>query len=173
MIKQIIDVFRLVFGQVRSMSDIPGVVWCFVGILVSAVSFFTAFIRKAEKPFMFYLTLAIGVGMFIYGIVKTKRMRKKTDEELDKKIEQSNLRRENFNIETEAQHPKSTGAFARATQGPAQHYSRPAQHAAHHKTSTHHTQQRLQATHSKRFCHNCGAPITGHHRFCSNCGSRL
>ncbi|MBU0758576.1 MAG: hypothetical protein KKF44_11000 [Nanoarchaeota archaeon] len=85
MFKEISLVIKLIVSQVKSLGEIPGVVWSGVGILVSVVSLITI-LRKGTNKYFFSLMLAVGVGMIIFGIIKVRQMRKKTDEELAEKI---------------------------------------------------------------------------------------
>jgi hypothetical protein len=186
MLKQIILIIRLIISQVRSVTEIPGVVWCIVGAMVSVVSFFTAFVRKVEKPFMFYLTFIIGVGMVIYGIIKIRKMRKDTDKELQKRMSQRssvNTNNQNQNQQTYSKHTQSSGLFGQSTQQSHNvnyHQNKPVSQPSHtrsyhrkihqsHSSGSH----QQQTTPTKKFCPHCGSAVHPHHKFCANCGNRL
>lgn len=155
-----------------SVGEIPGVVFIGVGLLVSVISFFLAFLRKQNTNF-FIITLIVGVLMIIYGIIKVRVMRRNTDEEVERRRAQREYSR--MQQSAQPQQVQQGGAFERATH-PSQYQTHPHQtthytHQGHSQPSEHHTMHQTQ--HAKKFCPNCGSPVHGHHRFCSSCGGKL
>ncbi|MBD3203126.1 hypothetical protein GF327_02445 [Candidatus Woesearchaeota archaeon] len=189
MINQIILILRLMFAQVKSLSEIPGVVWSIVGVIVAVVSFFT--IRNTEKPFIFYLTLVLGIGMLIYGIYKIFNMRKSTEKRLDKKMRERRQRpytpREPHNAQrTSGPFGQNTNIHSQTTNQASyqnQHihgYAQTSQQKRGQNTKHVHQQSQRNPNHKNthtaqgnKFCPNCKNPVHGHHRFCANCGQRL
>ena len=155
----------------KGLSEIPGIVWSTVGVFVAVISFFTAFIRKSSQAF-FILMLVVGVGMFIYGIYKIKNMRKKTEEELSKKVTESKFRTDDFDVPEQKPQPQSSGPFGqsvspnRNVQPPQRNYPQHTQqqrtypqHQYAHQGNPHHNYTHRTTTHVKRFCPRCGAPL--------------
>ncbi|MFH0875935.1 MAG: zinc ribbon domain-containing protein [archaeon] len=87
------------------MTDLPGVVWCAVGTLISVVSFFAIVVNRVQKSFFFFVMIAVGIGMFIYGVIKIMNMRKKTEQEIDQKLKNSRFSKENGEEEIVAPRP--------------------------------------------------------------------
>jgi len=166
--------------------------------LVSVVSFLTVFIRRVEKPFLFIVTLIIGIVMLIYGILKIRDMRKKTDEELEKKMKASRMSQlQDLDIGQQyaGQQPHQQQHHAHQQQPmhaqqyhSSQQYQQHPQHQQYHPHS-HHPAQQVHQRHPHQhyqgqqrggpFESSLGSEAPSFHpdvrqaRYCPNCGSVL
>ncbi len=184
------------------MAEIPGIVWCIVGIFISIFSFFVN--TKAANPF-FIIMIFVGICMFIYGFIKIKSRQKSPQQEMEERRMQTYQRGErevDIDIDDYRRNPQlrqhalpGASQYVKSTQ--ATHYGTPRTfpqqtnayshqptHQTSHRHSTH-TPHSNHVTHSsqniynhssqpgQRICPNCRTPLLKHHKICPICNVRV